>query len=305
VLWIAIIVLLALIAGAAILFMPSNKKLAELQTAGSPTLGDMHIQRRVTQGVIAGVIVIAVLFTGLQSINTVSAGEVGVVYSFGQITGQKNPGLVVIYPWQSINNANVQIQRQSFPQLDSFSQETQNVFISATINYQVSPKDIQNLYRTVGPDYFNKLVPNRVNQFFKDETVKYRAVDIAPNRDQIRADVLARLKTDLAPYSIQVDDLLIDNISFSPAFTTAIEDKQIATQQAQAAQNRVKTAQYQAQQIIATAQGQARANILKRQTLTPLLVEQNAIDKLNPNVQVIMLPTGSNFLLPSNLFSLK
>ena len=38
------------------------------------------------------------------------------------------------------------------------------------------------------------------------------------------------------------------------------------------------------------------------QTLTPLLVQQNAIDKLNPNVQVILLPSNSNFLLPSNLF---
>ena len=46
----------------------------------------------------------------------------------------------------------------------------------------------------------------------------------------------------------------------------------------------------------------AEANRLKRETLTPLLVQQNAIDKLNPNVQVILLPSNSNFLLPSNLF---
>ena len=59
---------------------------------------------------------------------------------------------------------------------------------------------------------------------------------------------------------------------------------------------------YQAQQIIKTAQGQAEANRLKRQTLTPLLVQQNAIDKLNPNIQVILLPSNSNFLLPSDLF---
>ena len=257
--------------------------------------------RLVRYGSVVAFVLIFLVATVFRSFHSVSAGRVGVVYQFGNIVGQTDAGLVAIAPWKELREANVQVQRASFDQLDSFTSETQDVFIKATINYQVSPKDIQRLYRTVGPDYFEKLVPNRVNQFFKDETVKYSAVEIAPNRDQIRIDVLGRLKTELAPYSIQVDDLLIDSISFSRAFTTAIEDKQIATQEAQAAQNRVKTAEYQAQQIIKTAQGQAEANRLKRQTLTPLLVQQNAIDKLNPNVQVILLPSNSSFLLPSNL----
>jgi regulator of protease activity HflC (stomatin/prohibitin superfamily) len=259
--------------------------------------------RLVRYGSIVAFVLIFIIATVFRSFHSVSAGRVGVVYQFGNIVGQTDAGLVAIAPWKELRQANVQVQRASFDQLDSFTSETQDVFIKATINYQVSPKDIQRLYRTVGPDYFEKLVPNRVNQFFKDETVKYSAVEIAPNRDQIRVDVLGRLKTELAPYSIQVDDLLIDSISFSRAFTTAIEDKQIATQEAQAAQNRVKTAEYQAQQIIKTAQGQAEANRLKRQTLTPLLVQQNAIDKLNPNVQVILLPSNSNLLLPSSLFN--
>ena len=101
------------------------------------------------------------------------------------------------------------------------------------------------------------------------------------------------------------DDLLIDDIKFSPEFTKAIEDKQIATQEAQAAKNKVAQAEYQAQQIIKQAQGQAEANRLKRQTLTPLLVQQNAIDKLNPNVTVIMVPSNSNFLFPNSLLQPK
>lgn len=252
------------------------------------------------------IVLIAVLFIGVftvvKSFHSVAAGHEGVVYQFGNIVGQTPSGLVTIAPWRELKVANVQVQKQEFPTLDSFTSETQDVFISATMNYQVSPDAIQTLYRTVGPDYFNKLVPNRVNQFFKDETVKYQAVEIAPNRDKIRADVLARLKAELKPYSIQVDDLLIDNIRFSKEFTQAIEDKQIATQEAQAAKNKVAQAKFQADQIIKQAQGQAEANRLKRQTLTPLLVQQNAIDKLNPNVQVIVVPSGSNFLLPSTLF---
>lgn len=250
---------------------------------------------------VAIAVIFFAIFTVIRTFHSVPAGYVGVVYQFGNIVGQTNAGLVTTMPWQNLREANVQVQKHEFPQLDSFSQETQDVFIKATLNYQVSPTDIQTLYRTVGPDYFDKLVPNRVNQFFKDETVKYAAVQVAPNRDQIRANVRDKLKTELAPYSIQVDDLLIDNIAFSKEFTNAIEDKQIATQEAQAAKNRVAQAQFQADQIIKKAEGEAQAYRLKRQALTPLLVQQNAIDKLNPNVQVILLPSDSNFLLPSSI----
>lgn len=252
---------------------------------------------------LAAVVVAALwlVVTGFMSFaHSIGAGHVGLVYQFSALTGQTGSGQVSIWPWESLKDANTQTLASQF-KLDSFSKETQNVFITATLNYRVAPKDVQTLYRTVGPNWFDTLIPQRVNQAFKDETVKFRAVQIAPHRNQIRDDVLAQLKADLAPFSIQATALNIDNIAFSPAFTNAIEDKQIATQEAQAAQNRVSVARYKAQQIIATAKGQAAANTLKRQTLTPLLVEQNAIDKLNPNVQVIMVPSGSNFLLPNLL----
>lgn len=244
-----------------------------------------------------------IVFTIVQSFHSVRAGYVGVVYQFGNIVGQTEAGLVTIWPWQEVREANVQVQRAQFSDLEAFSAETQDVFIVATINYRVDPVSIQDLYRGVGSDYFEKLVPTRVNQLFKDETVKYRAVQIAPNREQIRRSVRERLATELAKYSIQVEDLLIDNIKFSPEFTRAIEDKQIATQQAQAAQNRVREAKFKAQQLIEQAQGEARAFRIKNRTLTPLVVQQNAIDKLNPNIEVLILPSNSNFLLPASLLA--
>ncbi len=244
-----------------------------------------------------------IVFTVVESFHSVRAGYVGVVYQFGNIVGQTEAGLVTTWPWQNVQEANVQVQRAQFSDLEAFSAETQDVFIVATINYRVDPVSIQDLYRGVGPNYFEKLIPTRVNQLFKDETVKYRAVSIAPNREKIRRSVRERLATELAKYSIQVEDLLVDNIKFSPEFTQAIEDKQIATQQAQAAQNRVREAKFKAQQVIEQAQGEARAFRIKNRTLTPLVVQQNAIDKLNPNIEVLILPSGSNFLLPAGLLT--
>jgi prohibitin 1 len=238
---------------------------------------------------------VVLVWTAFNVVNIVGVGNVGIVYSFGNIVGQTGSGAVLVDPWQSVTSASIQTRAQSFT-LDCFSKETQDVTVDATLNYRIAPKDIQRLYRTIGSNWFNIIVPTRINQVFKDETVKYLAVDIAPNRNEIRNDVLAEITKVLAPYSIQVEGLNIDDITFAAAFTNAIEDKQIATQQAEAAQNRVKTAKAEAAQIVALAKGQAEANTLQHQTLTPLVVENNAINKLNPNVKVII--TNSSTILP-------
>jgi regulator of protease activity HflC (stomatin/prohibitin superfamily) len=53
--------------------------------------------------------------------------------------------------------------------------------------------------------------------------------------------------TEMAEYSIRVDDFLITNIDFTDGFKKAIEDKVIVAQQAQAEQNRVAIARAQAE----------------------------------------------------------
>jgi regulator of protease activity HflC (stomatin/prohibitin superfamily) len=264
---------------------------------------------RISLGLLWGVL------TVFASFQEVSSGHLGVVKNFGNITGQINPGFHVITPWSTVTIQSTQVGRIKYDKIEAFSKETQNVYIAATLNSAVSPDAIQNLMRTVGPDYQQKLIDARVLNYTKEESVKYSATDVAPNREVIRTAVRERLKTDLAPYSITVIDFLIDNISFDPAFEQSILDKQVATQEAQKAQAQVAQKTAEAQQAVETAKGAAEAN---RQTaagdadaittranaqaaanakiaasLTSLLIQQEGIDKLNPAVKVIVVPAGS------------
>jgi regulator of protease activity HflC (stomatin/prohibitin superfamily) len=268
-----------------------------LRRKGQTDEGTMWI----TGGAIAWLLLVGG-WGAFRTFHSIPAGHVGIVYQFGGIVGQRSDGFQAVWPWQNVNVASVQIQRHSFDRLDSFSQETQDVFITATLNYEVSPQDIQRLFRTVGPDYFNKLVVPRVNQFFKDETVKFRSVDIAPNRDTIREQVRKRLKAELASSSIQVDDLLIDNIDFPAAFKKAIVQKQVATQNALREQQNVKRAEYEAQQTIATASGQARANRLLDRSLTQKIINYTLVQKIAPTIQTALIPSNA-IVNTTSLFS--
>lgn len=248
------------------------------------------------------------LHTVAASIKPIEAGHVGVVYQFGEIVGQKAEGLQFIAPWQSMKTESVQVRRHKFVDINAFSQETQDVFVVATVNYSVSPTAVQKLYREVGVNWFDVLIEPRVLNFFKEETVKYQTVDVGPNRELIRRAVQSRLASELTPYSIQINDLLIDNIDFQPEFKQAIEQKQIATQDALREQEKVKQKQFEAEQAVETAKGeanairerangQADANKALAASLTPEVIQFEAIQKLGDNIQIALIPSGQGVIL--------
>lgn len=269
---------------------------------------DIRIRRKMA---LAGILLLTLgggALTLMNSYTQIKAGHVGVMYSFGDIVGQIDAGPNFIAPWRKVKEESTQTVGHKFPKITAFSAETQDVFVAATLNLNISPAHIQKLYRTVGPNWFATLVEPRVNQFFKDETVKYRSVDIAPNREKVRHDVTVRLADALKSDSITVSDLLIDNIDFDEGFKKSIERKQIASQDALAeeakiagakhiASQKVETAKGDGEAILIRAQKQASANDLLQKSITPTLINYMAIEKLSPNVQVMMLPSGQNMIL--------
>ncbi len=276
---------------------------------------------RVGAGILFGLSMLIAI--PVNSLHIVPAGSVGVVYTFGDITGQTDAGLVVTFPWQDVEKANVKIQTLAFTDaedevpegaqlvgsgLDSFSLETQNIFISAILRIKVSPDDVQLLYRTVGPDYINKLVPGVIAQTFKDETVNYSAIVIAPNREMIRANVEKAIAAELNRFSIDVDALLIENISFEASFEDAIQAKQDATQEAlkeaelvaaetAKADQQIEAARGVATALVVEAEGQAEANRLLNESLTPILIQFAAVQKLADDLQIALIPSGEGIII--------
>jgi regulator of protease activity HflC (stomatin/prohibitin superfamily) len=144
-------------------------------------------------------------------------------------------------------------------------------------------------------------------------------VDIAPHREDIRKAVRERLRLELASDSIDVRDLLLDNISFDKRFQDAIEEKQTQSQLALAEGEKVKGEKAKADQALEKARGeagavlinaekqadaslvlatkQAEANELLTKSITPALIQYRTVDKLAPNVSVMMVPQGQSLLM--------
>ena len=251
-----------------------------------------------------------------RSFHSVDAGHVLVVRQFGEIVGQRGDGFQTIAPWQTAEEVSTQVESQRF-QMDertgaaegtiasgpAISEETQPVYAVVTLNYRVSDKAVQELYTDVGSTYFEKVVAPRVFQVFKNETVKFKSVAVAPNREQIRRAVQNELDRQLAGFSIDVVDFLINDLDFPQEFTEAIERKQVATQDALAAQQKVEQSKAEAQQEIERARGQAQAQRLRASSLTDRNLQFEALQILKEAPpQIVFLPAGQGNLLDPSTF---
>ena len=278
------------------------------KTETSSQTDDRQLVLRVMGAISAALVAIMVATTFFSSFHTVPAGHVGVVYEFGAIVNQTTDGPVWTTPWQNLKRADNRVQKITFEEIAAASKETQDVTYVVTLNYRVSPDAVQSLYRNVGANYFEILVPSRLQQILKDESVQYPAIEITQKRDEIREAVTSRLASELAPYSVTIVSLQIDNINYSPEFNSAIERKQVATQAALEAEETVRKTEAEARQAIERARGEgesvliraqseAEANRILSESITPELLQRQAIDKLNPNVSVIMLPSSEGIII--------
>ena len=256
-----------------------------------------------------GAVLVWMIIAAFASTNSIQAGHIGLVRTFGNYTGQQGAGLNFKAPWQSVDEVNGRVQKATISMTggkngSAVSKETQPVYAEVTLNYQIELDKARQLYSNVGADYYHAVIEPRVQQAVKAITVKYTTAEIAPNREEIRDQAKATLTKQLEPYGITVNDLLIKNLDFSDAFLAAIEDKQVAGQEALAAEARVATTKAEAESVIAKAKGEAEAARLNGIALrnNPESLQKLAIDKLNPNVQVIMVPSGSNMILPQSVF---
>jgi len=287
--------------------------------------------------------IVMFLSIGFGSYQPIEAGHIGIVKQYGAIVGQIGEGANFILPWQSVITEDVRVRKAEFRdpirqengELDredakrvygpiaAASFETQDVFFDVSLNWQVTPESAQTLHRTVGPDFFNVLVPTRVNQHFKAQAVKFTAVEATQKREAIREAVTAALRAELEPFGITIVSIQVDGVAYRPEFSAAIEQKQIATQDALRAQEVVAQREAEARQAQAVARGaalarieaatgeaeairieaeaQAEANRKIAESLTTDLIQYAALSHLD-GIQIALLPAGGNFLLdPSTL----
>ncbi len=217
--------------------------------------GDVKVGQVI--GAVVGLIFVLVIVFG--AFGTIPSGYVGVKTQFGKVVGTINPGVYVKLPIiQGVTEMDVQTQKDQ-ADATAASNDLQSVTATVAVNYHVEPQDASQIYANIGTDYASRVISPAIQESIKSVTANYSAQELITSREKVREDIIALLSGKLQTYGVQTDSLNIVNFKFSDQFEQAIEAKVTAVQDAEAAKNKLAQVQYEAQQRVAEADGEAKA----------------------------------------------
>ncbi len=247
---------------------------------------------------LGGGIILLFIVMMFRPFTIVNAGERGVVTEFGKVQDRiLNEGFHFIMPVANkVHKLNVRVKQNSF-KADAASRDLQKVSTEIAINWHINPQKANKVYQQVGDEQqiVVGIMTPAVSEVLKAATAKKTAEEIITKRNELKEEIDEQMTKRMADYGVIVDDVSLVDFAFSPEFSRAIEAKQIAEQEAKQAEFIAKKATQEAQAEINRAKGHAEAQRLQRQTLTPELLQKQAIEKWDGKFPMVM---GGNNTLP-------
>jgi regulator of protease activity HflC (stomatin/prohibitin superfamily) len=150
-------------------------------------------------------------------------------------------------PWDNVITMDNREQRATF-QLEAFSRDIQQVDLQGSINYNIDKATAMNLYKDVGTEYATILIGPRIQEDVKVIIARYTAENLIASRQEAANAIEILIREELAPKGINVISFAIENIDFTDAFESAVEAKQVATQEKQRAQTQQEQQTMEAEQ---------------------------------------------------------
>ena len=255
----------------------------------------------------------------------VPTASVGVITTFGEVKDEVlAPGFHVKGFFDKINSISTRTQKYDLNTM-AFSADIQQVDIAICASYNIDEQSAPTLFVTVGNDYETILIQPRLTENTKIVIARYSAEALVENRGMLAAEILELMQADLAPYGIIVTSISIEDIDFTEAFTSAVENKQVATQEkltaeteqerqtmeaeAEAERDRIEAeadadkvriaADAEAYEITTLAQAEADANKLLSESLTPELLEMKKYEQWDGALPQVT--GGSNTVIPIDI----
>lgn len=286
------------------------------------------MNKKAQSGQFAVVILLVLFFLGLITLilgfDMVDASHIGVKNQFGTLKGTMSAGMQWTGLFTHVESYDLRMRRMVVEmQADNSAvdKDGQSVYATIEINYRLIPDNIENAYSKIGTDA--KLaeilnVEGRIKEGFKTVTSQYSSLEIFQKREEVKLKSIEQIEANFPKEYFILENVILSNIDFNPAFKSAIEQKKVAEEMAKAREKEVDVSKFEADKKIQDARGvaestklsadaqaytikvqaeaEAEALRLKKEQLTPQMVQNNWIDKWNGQLPMYMFGGNSNIL---------
>lgn len=195
--------------------------------------------------IVASLIIVAGILT--SCIVQIDAGQIGVQILFGKV--QKNvlnSGLHFINPLIDVTRLDVRTQNYTMSGVNDegakegddaikvLTADGLEVVIDLTVLYRVSANEAPRLVRETGLDFKDKIVRPVTRTKIRDNSVYYTAIDLYSNkRDEFQTRIYKTIEDNFKKRGLELEQLLVRNITLPNRVKAAIEEKINAEQEAQ------------------------------------------------------------------------
>jgi regulator of protease activity HflC (stomatin/prohibitin superfamily) len=251
-----------------------------------------------TLGVVLGGIGLIIIVSILNPFVVIAAGERGVVLNWGAFTGQiVEPGLHFRIPLaQQVVKIDVQTQKLEIEASEAYSHDLQNVKIHSVVNYNLDPKEVGLIYQQYGLDAESRILEPNLEAAVKQTVAKYSAEELLSKRGEVTNEIETAFRQAI-PSAFLVTKYALVNETFSAAYEAAIEEKQVAQQNAEKANNDLKRIKIEAEQRVSQATAEAEAIKIQAEAIQQQggasYVNLKAVEKWDGHLPAQMIPGGA------------
>jgi regulator of protease activity HflC (stomatin/prohibitin superfamily) len=261
---------------------------------------------------IAGVIIILI---GLSSsmLKVIEAGQVGVKTLFGKVNSDVlYSGLNIVNPLMEVTTFDVKTLNYTMSGVNDeggaaaddaikvLSADGLEVIIDLSVLFKVKPTSAPQILRTIGTDYLDKIVRPIARTAIRDNAVAYDAVALySSKRDEFQNKIFQTINKSFTSRGLELEQLLVRNITLPASVKTTIESKINAEQDAQKMTFVLQKERQEAERKRVEAQGIADYQKILSTGLSDKQLQYETIKAqkeiaLSPNTKVIIMGNSKN-----------
>lgn len=139
------------------------------------------------------------------------------------------------------------------------SKDLQMVSLTLRVLHRPEVQALPKIYQNLGTDYDERVLPSIGNEVLKSIVAQFDAAELITQREAVSNRIREDLTKRAHEFNIALEDVSITHMTFGKEFTKAVEQKQIAQQDAERARFIVERAEQERQANVIRAEGEAES----------------------------------------------
>ena len=247
---------------------------------------------------------VLIIFVSKSSIN-IGYGEAGVLFKTfgGGVVTDESPlseGFHIIAPWNKVYIYNVKQQEFFEGNMQVLSSNGLEISLDVSVLYQPVYNELGLLHKTKGENYVNIVLIPQIRAVARSVVGRYTPEQLySTKRDAIQNEIYEETQKVVENQHIQVNAVLVRDVSLPLAIKEGIERKLIQEQESLEYEFRLEKAKQEAEKQRIDAEGKAAANRILSASITKMILKEKGIEatkalSTSPNAKVIVIGSGED-----------